>query len=948
MLAFEGQEANAPQLAGLECSLESVRLPRAKFDLMLMLSKDRTGALVGALDYDADLFDSTSVNDWAQALVSIAQAMSHSDSDLIDTLPIFTPDRRKTLLLASAGASVADARLTCTIPKLFADQVKLRPDAVAIDYAGQTLTYSELDERSNQLARLLRAEGIHSDQIVALFFEPTTDLIVSILAVLKAGAAYLPLDVQYPPSRLAFMLSDSGAKLVLSKEVHESALRAAFAQGAQEETRFNDVDGGSQLPRFLCLDSSPVLDRLRAHDRATLVAGDGNFSVLPSNLAYLIYTSGSTGKPKAVGVAHSNVANFVVAFEAVSGCEHPLRGALIASPAFDVAVWDIFNRLLTGSALVLGLPGLTDLDALVRELISQRVDSIYLPAGVVPVVSDLLRDAKLQLPLKQMLTGVESIRHDQLSQFIRQSKQPVVVNGYGPTEATVCATWMRVTAEQEDGSRVSIGTAVANAQAYILDSCLEPVLPGTVGELYIAGDGLARGYVNRPGLSAERFIACPFGKPGRRMYRTGDLARRSKDNLIDFIGRGDTQIKIRGYRVEIGEIEAALLDTFPKLLAQAVVSVKTISGEPHLVAYLVPLSDCTAPDSSGVRAALAQTLPEYMLPSVCMTLDVLPLTNNGKLDRPALPEPDVQASLTHYRAPKTSTEILLCDLFAELTGAEQVGLDDSFFAIGGHSLLAMRLIARLRRDLDRNVSLRTLFAYSTAGTLAPQIDLLGLDEGPALVSGAGHKDGGEVVLSFGQRRLWALDQIEGVSATYNMPIAIRMRGQVDRPALEKALVAVIARHEPLRTRMIAGSDGMPIGSLIDVPSTQNILIYSKLDFEPGSSEEEQTLITRQALLEQTSIPFDLSCELSLRAHFTEISALECILTITLHHQGGDGASAIVLIRELSDAYIVIVLFGILCRFNIVIGQRGSRLACPMTLIQKLQEPRRVFLMLLKV
>ncbi|MCX7221831.1 MAG: condensation domain-containing protein, partial [Burkholderiales bacterium] len=439
-----------------------------------------------------------------------------------------------------------------------------------------------------------------------------------------------------------------------------------------------------------------------------------------------------------------------------------------------------------------------------------------------------------------------------------------------------------------------------NTQLYILNACLEPVPPGVIGELYIAGINLARGYLGRASLTAERFVASPFGPAGSRMYRTGDLARRRADGEIIYLGRADHQVKIRGYRIELGEVEKALRNLLLERISEVAVVAKDSVGGKRLVAYLVPQVGQTLETVAQIRSALNESLPDYMVPSGFVVLDRLPLTPNGKLDQRALPEPEAHSSDKPYRAPVTASQALLCALFAELTGSAVVGLDDGFFELGGHSLLAMRLIARIRAETGCNLPLRMLFAHATPDALAPHLDALESDQGPALEAGAGRMGEGRVTLSFGQRRLWTLNELEGPSATYNLPGALRFTGQLNIQALSQALMAIVVRHEPLRTVMIDSGRGEPDGYLLPVPEATTFMMVTDLSGIDSRLERERQL--RELITQETGKPFDLAKDLSLRAGVVILSRQESVFMLTMHHQAGDGVSMAVLTRELMDGY----------------------------------------------
>jgi len=446
---------------------------------------------------------------------------------------------------------------------------------------------------------------------------------------------------------------------------------------------------------------------------------------------------------------------------------------------------------------------------------SQNITIVHFVASMLGMFNEELNPGDCQ-SIRQIITSGEALTGSLQAQTFERLPGVELWDLYGPTEAAIhVAQWL---CRQADGiATPPIGHPIWNTQLYILDTLLEPVPQGIVGELYIAGTGLARGYLGRPGLTAERFIANPFSNEGLCMYRTGDLARKRIDGAIEYLGRADDQVKIRGYRIELGEIETTLLEGFESL-AQVAVIARKMNGDQRLVAYLVARTGHLVPEVSQMRSALLSTLPDYMVPTYFVAIDALPLNANGKLDRKALPEPSLQLGSENFRAPVTTSEKLVCRLFSEITGNTNIGLDDNFFAMGGHSLLAMRLVAQLRQLSGTAIALRTLFECPTPALLAPHLETNAPDQGPQLVAGMGRIDDNTVTLSYGQSRLWTLDRVDGASATYNMAVAVYLDGTLDERALRQALVALVSRHQPLRTLITESEDGTPLGRLIPVPS----------------------------------------------------------------------------------------------------------------------------------
>jgi len=701
MLAFQTEPPAALDLAGLTVMAEPVSLPQAKFDLTLFLAPDGTDAIAGGFEYDADLFDPASVAAWGRAFATLTNALAADPTTPLAALPLIDAAERAALIALSAGPAIALPADRLTLPALFDAQVARSPDAIALRYEDTALSYAELDAQANRLARLLIADGIGPEDIVAILLDRSPAMIIAMLGVLKAGAAYLPLDPEYPAERLGFMLDDSRARRLITVTPRLASLQA-------------------DVPTALCLDDPDLAAHCNTLSSAPVTDAERSTPLSPLNLAYLIYTSGSTGRPKGVGNVHNAVANRLEWMQGIL----PLNGSdrvLQKTPiGFDVSVWEWFLPLMTGAALVIARPGGQKDPAYLRAVINEHgISALHFVPSMLAVFLE-----ELKLPdcasLRTIVSSGETLGGAVQAQTLGWLPDAQLWNLYGPTEAAIDVSFWLCRVEDGDAAP-PIGHPIWSTQLYLLDAWLEPVPNGVVGELYIAGAGLARGYHGRPDLTAERFVACPFGLPGARMYRTGDLGRRRPDGAISFLGRADDQVKIRGYRIEPGEIEAALLARFGDRIAQAAVIAHSVNDDQRLVGYLVPRPGQPLPDAATLRAGLSAGLPAYMVPAAFVALDALPLTPNGKLDRHALPAPGGANTGATYRAPRNAHEALLCRLFAELTATDSVGLDDSFFAIGGHSLLAMRLIARLRHVTGRTLPLRLLFIHPTPEALAAQL-----------------------------------------------------------------------------------------------------------------------------------------------------------------------------------------------------------------------------------
>ncbi|MEY3739740.1 MAG: hypothetical protein RLZZ192_416, partial [Pseudomonadota bacterium] len=756
---------------------------------------------------------------------------------------------------------------------LFEWQVARDPHSIAVVFGQDSLTYAELDRRANQVAHYLARQNIGTEQVVALAMPRSPEMIVSLLGVLKSGAAYLPLDSHYPINRLTNMLEDSGACVLITTDEVLEQLRSATERCARAEELF------AHSFRF---DDAVFVHQLSGMPTIALTDASRIRRVHPDNLAYLIYTSGSTGRPKGVAISQANLTSFIRSFADLIQPGQTLLA--LTTLGFDIAGLELFVPLVSGASVaLLSRERSQDPNELVKE--ARRLLPHVIQAT--PSMWRALLESGLDISTKCLIGGEASSK-----QLLKElSALGEVINVYGPTETTIWSTCYTVKRGDETPL---IGKPLLNEQVHILDGMLNLVPVGTVGELYIAGAGLARGYAGRPGLTAERFIANPFERTGARMYRTGDLARWGEDGNIEYLGRADQQVKIRGFRIELGEIEAAIAQF--DAVAQVTVQAREIAGEKRLVAYLVGKPEQALPEFEQVRASLLRGLPEYMVPTSFMVLERLPLTPNGKLDARALPTPEVVSGQA-YRAPRTAFEVLLCKLYEELTGASQVGLDDGFFALGGHSLLAMRLVAKVREQTGLDLSLRALFDHPTVEALATVLGNLGQSGRGRIIPGEGGVDDTRV-LSYGQLRMWALDRIEGGTASHNMPLALRLQGALDVSALEHAIRDVIFRHEPLRT-VILEESGNAIGKLRPLGGSESVLEHEDLT---TLSKRDQEQRVEQRISEDSSRLFDLSRDLMLRSTLLRLNDREFVLILVIHHGAGDGVSLPIFVRDLGQAY----------------------------------------------
>jgi amino acid adenylation domain-containing protein len=683
--ALQNAPTSSFELAGLKVTPLPTESHTTRFDLEVHLW-EKPGGLTCTFVYSTDLFDpGTIVRMMGHFQTLLESAVSHPDRK-VSELALLTEAQRNQLVV-EWNRTEREYPRDRTLHGLFEDQVERSPEAEAVVFGRKRLTYGQLNERANRLARYLAKRGVGPDVLVGLCVERSLEMVVGILAILKAGGAYVPLDPAYPQSRLEFMLEDTKARVVLTQQ----SLLESLPEGSFERVPL-DADW-------------PEIEKESG--------GNPHGGAGPESVAYVIYTSGSTGRPKGVSISHRSVANLIGWHVETYGVQSADRATLLASPAFDASVWELWPYLAAGASLhVPGEDVRLDLARLTRWLELERITICFLPT---PLAQALLAEAEpLRGHLRYLLTG-----GDQLRRPAARSYGFHLVNHYGPTETTVVATAGVVDTQEETERLPSIGRPIHNTRIYLLDRRGQPVPQGVAGELYVGGAGVARGYLNRPELTAERFLPDPFRSDGESMYRTGDQARYRSDGAIEFLGRLDNQVKIRGYRIEIGEIEEAL-SHHPEVLACAV-SVREDGPEKRLVGYVVPRD---GPSVSELRSFLKTTLPGYMIPPAFLFLDALPLTPNGKVDRRALPAPDQSRPDLEgaFQGPRNPVEETLAGIWAQVLGLERVGIHDNFFDLGGHSLLATQVFSRLRQAFRVGLPLRALFETPTIAALAAAVD----------------------------------------------------------------------------------------------------------------------------------------------------------------------------------------------------------------------------------
>ncbi|HEX8695435.1 MAG TPA: amino acid adenylation domain-containing protein, partial [Longimicrobium sp.] len=867
MFVLQEAERSESAAGNLELrSLDAGGSGTSKFDLTLFTGR-HAGGLTASLEYNTDLFERGTIRRMLGHLKRVLEEVA-ADADVrLSKLALMEDAERRQVVAEWNATDAAYPRERCA-HELFEAQAARTPDAVALRHAGGSLTYGELEERANRLARHLRGLGVGPDARVGLCLERSPELMVGVLGILKAGGAYVPLDPAYPGERLAYMLEDSAARVLLT----QASLVERLPAGGATVVRL-DADAGE-------------IER-EGGERLRVPVG-------PDNLAYVIYTSGSTGRPKGVAMPHRPLVN-LLAWQEGSG-RAPAGAVTLqyTSISFDVSFQEIFATWCAGGTLVLTTEEIrVDPPRLARLLEAERIERLFLPF----IALQHLAEASVELgiapaSLSEVITAGEQLHiTEPIRRWFARMPGCVLVNQYGPSETHV------VSARELEGEPAgwpllpSIGAPVANTRLYVLDPRLEPAPIGVPGELLLGGDAVARGYLERPGLTAERFVPDPFGAPGGRLYRTGDRARWLPGGEVEYLGRTDEQVKVRGFRIEPGEVEAVLSD-HPEVREAVVVVREDAPGDRRLVAYVVA-GESAMVTPAELRAHLKGRLPEYMVPSAVVVLESLPLTPSGKVARRALPAPDFASEEGRHVAPRTPIEEVLAGIWAEVLRLERVGVEESFFELGGHSLLGTRVVSRVRQVFGVELPLRALFEGPTVAELAVRVEEMRRAELPVLPPVVPVERAGALPLSFAQERLWFIDRLEPGSTTYNLPMAWRLGGALDEAALERSLSEIVRRHEALRTVFSEAADGSPVQVIAPFGGFA-------LPVEDLSGLGEAAVRRRAG--EEARRAFDLSAGPLFRAALLRLGEEDHVLLLSMHHVVSDGWSMGVLFRELSALY----------------------------------------------
>ncbi len=882
----------------------------AKFDLTLAMSEEEMegeSILKGEFEYNSDLFDAATIDRFTRRFIALLEAIVEQPDLRMRELTCLPPAEREQLLITWNATQRPYGQVQC-IHQLFAEQATLTPDAIALVFEDEQISYDVLNHRANQLANYLVKRGVAPEVRVGICIERSIDMVIGLLGILKAGGAYVPLDPAYPTERITFTLQDAGISLLLT---HQSLL-----------PRLHQIAVES-----ICLDS--LWQELTLES-----ATDPDSAVRAENLAYVIYTSGSTGKPKGVMIPHRALYNHMRWMQA----DLPLTGSdrvLQKTPfSFDASIWEFYAPLLAGAQLVIARQGgHQDSDYLIAACIEYGITILQLVPSVLRLLLEQGAGMSRCHSLRSVFCGGEELTAD-LQRAFHAQLDGDLYNLYGPSETTVQVAYWHCRAN--DGLRVPIGRPIANTYIYLLDAHQQVVPVGVAGEIYIGGENLGRGYLDQAALTAERFVPDPYSsKPGARLYRTGDLGRVQADGSLEYLGRIDHQVKIRGHRIETGEIESVLIQ-HPVVQDAVVIVHEDRPGNKYLVAYIVTNQDGAAL-SQELRQFLRARLPDYMLPAVYMPLPHLPLTHHGKLDRQALPIPQAKTTRQQIQFPRNPQEEAMADIWKEVLGLQMLDIRENFFEIGGHSLLAMQVISRIRAVFQLELPLRSLFEAPTVEELTSMIVLARNGDQQPLeppITRAPRKLARQhtAPISFAQQRLWILDRIDPGKATYNMPLALRLSGPLNVAALERSLCEIVTRHAVLRTTFPIMND-TPIQSIMPAPVTM-ILPFIDLRHLPAD-ERWQALLA--VVAEEAEKPFNLVTGPLLRIHLLVsvsssgsdshrlpplplkgsitsnpkmssgnapgVDETEHVLLLTMHHIVSDGWSMDVLNRELAILYL---------------------------------------------
>ncbi|WP_139191243.1 amino acid adenylation domain-containing protein, partial [Rhodococcus tukisamuensis] len=826
----------------------------AHYPLSLVASVDSRLRL--KFEYLPDIFDVDTVDGIAGRVLRVLDACARPDRPLA-ALSLLT-DRERADLVPVRGGPGGSTR---TLPQILVEAAALDPDATALSYLDEDVSYGDLDERSNGLARALLARGVGPETFVAIGIPRSVDSVRAVWAVAKTGAAFVPIDPNYPDERVVHMLLDSGARIGVTTAEHRDRLPDAA--------------------RWLVLDDPDFVSECARHSAGPVTDADRTGPVLLDTAAYVVYTSGSTGRPKGVVVTHRGLDNFARDQLERFGATRRSRTLHFSTPSFDGSVFEYLQAFGAGATMVIAPPTVFGGEDLARLLADREVTHAFITTAALASVDPVGLEH-----LSEVVFGGEACPPELVARWAAPGAgERRLYNAYGPTETTVISN---ISEPMVAGAPITVGRPIRGVRELVLDTRLQPVPVGVPGELYLAGVGLARGYHRRPALTAERFVADP-SSPGTRMYRTGDIVRWTAEGSVEYVGRSDFQVKVRGFRVELGEIDATLMSE-PNVGFAATLADRGAAGDTLLASYVVPTSGRSL-DTAELARRLADRLPSQMVPASITVLDHIPLTAVGKLDRTALPKPDLLSRTGQYRPPSGPVEEAVADVFAEVLGLARVGVDAGFFDLGGNSLSATRVMARLRASLGTGCGVRDLFEAPTVASLAARIGHGGArtSERPVLAARTRPED---IPLSFAQQRMWFVNQFDTASAAYNIPIVVRLGGELDVRALNSALADVVARHESLRTVFPVRGD-WPVQQILPAEAAAPALVPVPVSGERGLRSELARLV---------SAGFDVTAGIPLRAGLFSLDPAEHVLAVVVHHIAADGFSMVPLVRDVMTAY----------------------------------------------
>jgi amino acid adenylation domain-containing protein len=861
MFTYINEAANANALADLSVQMIPAARTSAKFDLTLSI-EERGELLTGLFEYDTDLFAQAGIEKMMSAYLNILRAVVLKPDALIETIDLLSAEDYQSIVYDWNDCRTEFPR-QLTVPQHFQLQAEMRPDQIALIHGERRLTYRQLNEQANRLAHVLIEHGVVEGDFVALYLERGCDCVIAMLATLKAGAAYLPLDLAYPLERLAIMHRQTDTAMILTQE--------SLLEKAQVFGQVNLL----------------ALDRLDMQHYPIVNPAHRGYA---NALAYVMYTSGSTGIPKGIAIEHASISRLVLNTNYVD-LEPADCIAQVSNTAFDAATFEIWGALLNGAGLVIADRDISlAVDEFVGFLRGQKISVLFLTTALFNQIVQQQTDAFAGL--RYLLFGGELVDPEQVKKVLKHGKPEYFLHVYGPTEGTSFSSWYEIESVSDRAQTVPIGSALANTRLYVLDAALKPVPEGVSGELYIAGEGLSPGYLNQPSETAAKYVPDVFSRqPGERMYRSGDIVRWNNNGMIEFVGRVDLQVKIRGFRIELGAIETAI-NAYPAI-KQSYVRVKDIAGQGKcLIAYFSCMAQQQV-DVQALRLYLQSALPEYMVPAALVAMPDLPLNPNGKIDDKALPEPGADDyQQTASETPATDTEIRLAALWQTLLGV-QVNRDSDFFLLGGHSLLAMQLANRIQNEFAVKLPVRELFDKSTLRKQAKAIEDSGQDVALGLKPAAKADD---YPLSFSQERLYFLQQLYPDSSAYNMVTALKITGPLEVDCLQACLDRIISRHSVLTTIFLL-KNARPRQKILDVSQLQ----IERLDWSDDESQTQQIKL-EQLLAQETNHVFQLDCLPLIRIQMVKMGPQDHVLIINNHHIMSDGWSQGVFMKEWLSLY----------------------------------------------